>query len=311
MGEDEAGAAVKLVLLTCSMARDLEIFGVLAASVDACAGPDVRHVVIVPKRDLAAFRRFAGPRREIVAQEEVLPVRLWALPKALGRLAFLHDALRRPLYLTARGKVMRGWMIQQVLKIEYARQADCVAVLHVDSDVFFVRHFGAVDVLRDGRMAFFRVDEAEENPAHRRWGEAAAACLGVTLPAGWASHYIENCVPWHRDVAQGMVERIEAVHGRPYHDVLLTFPSISEYFIYGLFADLLLREPVLDPASRSVCNSFWPATPDEAFDTGRQVARMEPWHKALAVQSTHAFPLAARERAFRDTLALFAQGGAA
>lgn len=311
LGEAGAGTAVELVLLTCSMARDLDIFGVLAASVDACAGPEVRHVVIVPRRDMAAFRRFAGPRREILAQEEVLPMRLWALPKALGRLAFVHDALRRPLYLTARGKVMRGWMIQQVLKIEFARKAPCVPVVHVDSDVFFVRPFGVADVLHGGRMAFFRVDEAQANPAHRRWAEAAAACLGTALPESYAAHYIENCVPWHRDVAQAMVERIEAVHGRPYHDVLLTFPSISEYFIYGLFADLLLREPVLAPASRSVCNSFWPATPDEAFDAVRQMDRMEPWHKALAVQSTHAFPLGLRERAFRGALARFAGEAAA
>lgn len=303
-------AGGEAVLLTCSMARDLGIFGVLAASVDACAGEGVRHVVIVPRRDLPAFRRFAGARRDVLAQEDVLPMRLWALPKALGRLAFVHEALRRPLYLTARGRVMRGWMIQQVLKIEYARNAPCEAVVHVDSDVFFVRPFAAVDLWRDGRLAFFRVDEAGADTVHQRWTEAAAACLGVTLPQGRASHYIENCVPWHRSVARAMVERIEAVHGRPYHDVLLTFPSISEYFIYGLFADLLLQKPVLAPADRSVCKSFWPAGPEEAFDLDQQLGQMEPWHKALAVQSTHGFPLPERERAFRDALARLAGDGA-
>ncbi len=129
-----------------------------------------------------------------------------------------------------------------------------------------------------------RTDEAGSDAVHHRWTEAAAACLGVTLPQGRASHYIENCVPWHGAVARAMVERIEAVHGRPYHDVLLTFPSISEYFIYGLFADLLSQEPVLAPADRSVCKSFWPAGPEEAFDLDRQLVLMEPWHKALAVQ---------------------------
>jgi len=93
-GEQDTGQNGALILLTCSMLRDLEIFGILARSVDACAGPDVQHVVIVPRRDLAAFKRFAGPRRSFLAQEDVLPMRIRALPKALGKLAFLHDALR-------------------------------------------------------------------------------------------------------------------------------------------------------------------------------------------------------------------------
>lgn len=293
-----------VVLLTCSMARDLEIFSVLAASVDRCAGPDVRHVVIVPRADLAAFRRHATPTREIVAQEDVLPMRLLKLPSALRHLAFLTEALRRPIYVSPKGQVTRGWMIQQILKIEYTRRSPCKAVVHVDSDVFFVRPFAAADARRDGKIMFFRVDQPQPDPAHRRWGEVAATCLGTALPESWSSHYVENCVPWSRDVAQAMVQRIETVHGRPYHEVLLGFPSISEYFIYGLFADLMVADPIaLAPGDRSLCNSFWPASPDQPFDLMRQMEQMLPWHRALAVQSTHAFPVAERERVFKAALA--------
>lgn len=303
---DALGRGAGLVLLTCSMARDLDIFGVLARSVDAFAAPDVRHVVIVPRRDLATFQVHAGPRRIILAQEEILPMRLWQLPKSLGKLAFLHEALRRPLYVTARGKVMRGWMIQQILKIEFARRSPCPRVVHVDSDVFFVRPFGAADVQRDGKTLFFRVDQERLDAAHRVWGEAAAYCLGQTLPEAWSSHYIENCVPWDRDTATAMVDRIETVHGRPYHDVLLTCPTISEYFIYGLFADLRHNAPGLAPGDISLCNSFWPAAPDVPFHLEAQLAKMNPWHKALAVQSTHHFQPAARAEAYAAAVAKLA-----
>lgn len=298
-------------LLTCSMARDLQIFGVLARSVDACVAGDIRHTVVVPGRDLPEFRQFKSPAREIIAQEDVLPMRLFALPQGLSRLAPLHGALRRPLYITPKLHVMRGWMIQQIVKIDYARQTGSRAIVHVDSDVFFIRPMTATDVLHDGKVAFFRVPEPSREPMHRQWTAAAAACLGLG-PAADASaageiagtgHYIENCVPWSSDVVRAMIRRIEDVHGRPYHEVLLTFPSISEYFIYGLFADLLYDRPGLEPADRSLCNSFWPEQPDSPFDLNTAMAQMKPWHRALAVQSTHGFPPTERERAFRAALA--------
>lgn len=290
------------------MARDLGIFAVLARSVDLCAGEDVRHVVVVPRSDLPAFARFATQKREILAQEDLLPMRLFALPKVLGRLAFLHDALRRPLYVTGKGQVTRGWMIQQLLKIEYARQSPAASVVHVDSDVFFVRPFTAADALTDGRLRLFRAQNVTLSAAHRRWTEIATICLGLDPQPGWSTHYIENCVPWSRDVAEAMVKRIEKVHGRPYHEVLLAQPTISEYFIYGLFADLLAEPGTLAAGDLSICQSFWPRDETESFDLDRQLANMKPWHRALSVQSTHSFSVEARERACRDALARLQAG---
>ncbi|MDX2483197.1 MAG: DUF6492 family protein [Pseudodonghicola sp.] len=288
-----------LVLLTCSMARDIDIFEVLARSVDRHVDQDIRHMVVVPGKDCAAFRRFATDQREIVAQESVLPLRLFALPRQLALLSFLSGALRRPLYLTPRFDLVRGWMIQQILKIEASRRCTSRAVMHVDSDVFFIRRLATTDAFdAEGRTRFFHAPEAGAIAAHRPWVEAAAQCLGIPVPAGFATHYIENCVLWSTDMARQMIAHIEAAHGRPYHEVLLRHGTISEYFIYGLYADLIAQDQGLAAETESYCNSFWPVTADAPFDVDLAIAQMTPKQCAMAVQSTHDFPVAERARSF-------------
>ncbi|GAA6201855.1 DUF6492 family protein [Aquicoccus sp. SU-CL01552] len=295
-----------LDLLTCSMARDIEIFDVLARSVDRHVDPDIRHTVIVPAGDCAAFEKYASDRRRIVAQESVLPMRLFALPRRLSALSVLSGALRRPLYLTPRLSLVRGWMIQQILKIEFARRSPARAVMHVDSDVFFVRRLSARDAVdSQGRVRFFHVPGQQPIPAHRAWIEAAADCLGITVPADFATHYIENCVLWSGETTRAMVARIEAAHGRPYHEVLLRHGTISEYFIYGIYADLVAGNRGLAAETDSYCNSFWPETEGAPFDFKAQVARMTPKNCAMAVQSTHGFPVAERARSFEAATRMF------
>ena len=79
-----------VALLTCSMARDIGLFELLASSVDTHVDEAVPHRVVVPAADLQAFKRFASSRREIIAQEDVLPVRIWKAPAALRHLAILR-----------------------------------------------------------------------------------------------------------------------------------------------------------------------------------------------------------------------------
>lgn len=80
----------RLALLTCSMARDLDLFALLARSVDAHVPEDIPHRVVVPKSDIAAFRAFRTLRREIIAQEDVMPfqtIKIPNLPPSLSRFA--------------------------------------------------------------------------------------------------------------------------------------------------------------------------------------------------------------------------------
>ena len=249
-------ASSSVALLTCSMARDIGIFELLAASVDAHVDEAVPHRVVVPAADMGAFRRFASPRREIIAQEDVLPVRIWKAPAALRHLAFLRAGFRRPVYIAPGPRVVRGWMLQQFLKIEMARRGEERAIMHVDSDVAFFRRFTAADAFKEVARGSSAPWGRTRNPMHRPWVESSCNFLGIAAPETHAAHYIENCVLWSRDVTRAMVEQIEAHQGKPLHEAIFDASTMSEYYLYGIFADLFGQEDRLAAEEVSFCNSY-------------------------------------------------------
>ena len=284
-----------VALLTCSMARDIGIFELLAASVDAHVDTDVPHRVVVPAADLGVFKRFANARREIIAQEDVLPVRIWKAPAALRHLAFLRAGCRRPVYLAPGPRVVRGWMLQQFLKIDMARRAPEDAIMHVDSDVSFFRNFAAGDAFQNERPRYFRALGSTRNPMHKAWVQSSCDFLGVPAPEEHRAHYIENCVLWSRDVTHAMAEQIEAQQGKPLHEAIFDASTMSEYYLYGLFADLFDQEDRLAAEDVSFCNSYWPNNETDAVDFSSLADRLQPKHCAIAVQSTHKLTIPERQ----------------
>lgn len=301
-------AVTEISILTCSMARDIELFSLLARSIDDCVDARISHNVIVPRRDVPKFRRFANHRREILAQEDVLPRRFLKLPAAPAVLSRFVPALCRPIYLDARLRMVRGWILQQVLKIEMTRRARGMLFLHVDSDVFFFRDLVPSRMLKEGKVPFFRAETATRNPLHATWGQTAGQVLGLNLPASHASHYVENCVPWLSDAVQAMTDRMERVGGRAWHETLTSLPTFSEYYLYGIFLDEIHgRQPFYSEAA-AFCRSWWP-NPGEGVDTEKLLAGIAPHQSALAVQSTEQFSHADRGHLYMTAKAGFPNGG--
>lgn len=290
--------AERLALVTCSMARDRDLFALLARSVDAHIPADIPHRVVVPASDMAVFRAFGSPRREIIAQEDVLPfrtVKIPNLPRALGALA---GSFRRPFYVDRKLRMIRGWILQQILKIEMSRLAPEDAVIHVDSDVFFFRPMTAANVFHDGRPAFFAADGQSGNPRHGEWVQAAARVLGASVPADHRPHYIENCVTWSTAVLRDLVGHVENRHSRPWHQVLLAERSFSEYYLYGLYLDHVAGLSKVARTSSALCRSYWPAQGTTRIDLAALLANAGTTSYALAIQSTEPLPLTERIRLF-------------
>jgi hypothetical protein len=252
-------------------------------------------MVVVPGAALPLYRQFATPHREIVAQEDLLPFRIWRLPTALRHLSGVIRGLSRPLYVNAMLTPIRGWMIQQMLKIEVSRRAQEAAIMHVDSDVFFVRRFSADMAFANGKPQFFTVSGQTANPMHSRWNAVCAKLLEADIPESFHNHYIENCVLWSPDMVRSMVARTEDVTGRSIHDTICALRTISEYYLYGLFLDIVEGHGAVSPTDVSYCNSYWPASDDVSYDFKAHMAQMNPKHVALAIQSTYPLPSPERE----------------
>lgn len=293
------------------MANDLPLFSMLAESVDQHAQGGIRHHVVVPSADLPAFRRFAGPNRDIIAQEDLLPLRLWKLPGALRHLSGISEGFRRPIYLTSDRHLVRGWMLQQLLKLNFAQASGDAAVMHVDSDVCFFRDLAHGDAFAGDKTRFFRVTGNTRNPKHQAWTETAARFLGIDPPEpdGPGAHFVENCVLWDSGVVRAMVDRIESVAARPLAQVIFGAETMSEYYVYGLFADHLAPQDALHPQAVSFCLSHWPDETDGPVDLAALRARLDPAHRAIAIQSTNPLTLERRRSIYQTAQREFGQQG--
>ncbi len=282
------------LLATCSMAADLEIFDLLAASIDRHVDSSVRHVVVVPGGDVRAFQRFATARREIVAQEDILPFRVRKAPGWLRHLGFLSSGLRRPLYVDGRLRAVRGWMLQQVLKFELARAASEDAIVHCDSDTCFVRPLRPDMLFPEGKPYFFSTPLAKEIDDLRDWSARAERLLGVHLPDAFNKTYVENMVVWSSMLARDTMGALEERAGQPLHEILLSEPAISEYFLYGVFVDTY-RQDKVSPRAVSLCKSLWRGGSSLVGQANDIAGRIGDGQVAVAVQSTE--PLTLDERA--------------
>lgn len=276
----------KLTICTCSMLADLELFKTLAASIDLHVDAGIRHLVVVPKAHLEAFAPFASDRRDIIAQEDVLPFRMYQLPKTTQRLTFVSDAFRRPIYLDRKLRRVRGWMLQQILKIEISRLADETAIMHVDSDVCFVRSFDASDAFIDGKPILFYVDKPADAETGRDWSKVAARLLGLDDRNIRPRIFVENCIIWSSDVVRAMVARIEATTSGAFSDVLIELPTLSEYVVYGVFASETDIGSKVAHRPVPPCYSLWNGKDFSQGGLEDVVASMRPEHAAVALQST-------------------------
>lgn len=296
----QASPPLTVGMLTCSFSGDIDVFRMLCETTDRFAGPPVRHLVVTPRADLALFAPFARAGRDIVAQEDFLPRWLWRPPLPSPRWRRRLFLPRRDVFLSWRSPPVRGWIAQQILKLEAARQADWDVVLHVDSDAAFIRRLDPDRLTEDGRIRLYRKEGAGETAMHAPWHLAAARLLGLPPRPYFGADFIDNLVTWRPAVARALVARIADATGLDWRVALARTPTFSEYILYGVFCDQILGADSRHAGNRdSLCHTQWSEGDDSATATAAFVAGVAPQHIAIGVQSTASMPMAAR-RALLD-----------
>jgi hypothetical protein len=279
-----------MLVLTPSFGPDFELCADLNRSVLAFSADDVRHQIVVPRRDLELFGRLAGPRTEIRAEPEFLPA---SFVKAPG--VNLTVNLRRPF------PPVRGWILQQVLKLAAAAQADADVVLLVDSDIEFVRPFSATDFRGDdGVVRFYRKpNEIDDRlPRHVLWHHAAHALLGLKPPTVPMHDYVSSLLAWDPTLVRQLLAQVESTTGRRWADAVAGQLHFSEWTLYGVFVDAIVGPPAnADPADRSRCHARWDTTPLDDSTVSEFVAGMGDDDLAIMISAKSHTPLDVRRAA--------------
>ena len=219
-------------VITPSYRPDLELCADLHDSVLAHLPPGTQHQVIVPRSDMAAFSRVLGSSAQVHDVGAFLPSTLHKLPRAN---AWLES--RRP------WPPVRGWVAQQLVKLEAAARSHADLVLLVDSDLVFVRPVGASMFMAADQPFVYRAPDAIHAgmPRHVTWHRVARELLGLPASVGPPlPDYV--CWPgvWEPRLVRAMLTRVEQVAGRPWARTIGSQLHFSEMILYGVYVDEVL-----------------------------------------------------------------------
>jgi hypothetical protein len=277
-----------IALLTMSFRGDLELCRLLCETVDMFVPAAFEHVLAVPRADLPLFAPMANSRRRLVTQEELLPTWLHRIPMPPPGLRRLLRLPRRNMYVTGNGRLVRGWVAQQLMKLAAARAAAADVILHVDSDAAFVRPLAPEHLCASGRVRLLHTAGAGDTPMHHPWHRTASGLLGLPPTDYHGADYIGNLTTWRPAVVQRMLDHIAGVTGADGVSALAATADLSEYTLYGVYCDKVLGLDAAGhaPTSRLLCATVWPGLETSELDAHFDALTIAPDQIAVGVQST-------------------------
>ena len=284
-----------MVVVTPTYAPDLDLFSDLHESVLQCFPANVRHVVVVTERNIVPFRRFEGPRCTVVGIDDVLPRSVRALPRVQTRIN-----LRQPV------PPLRGWILQQLVKLAVAERAQERIVIMADSDLVFVRPVTVETFAPGGRVRLYRKDNAVDGSMsrHVRWHAVARKLLELPAASPPLPDYVSGLNSWDRQVVKRMLRRIENASGRRWIESVGKELHFSEQILYGVQADEVEEASDLTPTRDSLCHEYYnnsiPLTPERAR---AWLASLGPDDVAYMISSKSQTPLRVRRAAHASVFA--------
>jgi len=307
---------MSLAVVTPSYKHDAEIFGDLHSSVLRMTDDSVMHYVVVPAADAKLFEGMVGKRGVIITEESLYPAH-YKTVRGLNSVAHFLPLIPVHARIAAVNiknprRPVRGWMMQQLLKLEVCRQLDVDMVLLLDSDVELVRPINEETFGAGERASLYRKPNAVDGgmPMHMEWTRVSRSLLG--LPPGQfpASEYVSSMCVWEPKVVRAMLACVERVTRRRWMDAITAQRTFSEWTLYGVFAEEVMHYPESDLTERSLCLSYWgehlrdnpPLTAEGAMEF---ISHLNADDVAVLIQSKTRTPRAVRR------VAIEAIGGAA
>ena len=292
-----------LTLVTPSYRNDLPLFADLHRSVLRLTDESVMHYVVVPSGDVGLFASMAGLRCIIVPEESLYPAHYKAIHTVNRTIRFLPRVpshARIAAINTKRSfRPVRGWIMQQALKMEICRQLDADMVLLIDSDVELVRPVSESSLSRGGRARLYkRPGEIDSHlPRHMQWHTVSRQLLGLPPAQFPAPDYISSFCVWEPCVVRAMLTRIEQVTGQPWMDAVTGQRAFSEWTLYGVFAEEVMKYQGDTLTESSLCHSYWGTVPLTIESATDFVSGVGSDDVAILIQSKAHTPRAVRRAA--------------
>jgi hypothetical protein len=270
-----------LAIVTPSYRPDLERCKALCTSVRKFVDPEIEHVLIVPRRDRAAFAPLANERTRIVTVESILPIKAWQIP------------FQRKWWLTACSLPVRGWILQQLTKLSAVNAVKTDAIMFADSDLVFVRPFSSDHVWHDGRLRLHRVPGPAPKPTHERWHRDTGRLMALEPSDWYGADYIGQLITWRCDTVRDMLEHITKTTGRHWAKHMANMLQLSEYILYGIYVEHVIDAKGHEFVERDLCHCSWHygnLHTGGTLDVEAFLKEIQPHHIAVLLQSNLGLP---------------------
>jgi len=279
---------LRFAIVTPSYYVDFERCRWLCETVQRHVQADVVHHVVVDRADRDLFAPLASSRTRISIKEDVLGGRFRQVPFA------------RRWWIGPRGLPVRGWIVQQLTKLFIHEVADEDVFLFVDSGAFFVRPFDPRAAVDGDLVPLFRESgDFFRRPSVRRWHRVTCRLLGLRPERDYDVNYVKTLVTWRRDNLRRMHEHVARVAGRPSMEVLARQVTLSEYFLYGTYCDLVLGDRAGHYHTGVVETlSHWSEKPLNLPELRRLRDELAPEHVLVMINEKSRTPLGAIRGAF-------------
>jgi hypothetical protein len=265
---------MKFAIITPSYGPDFERAELLANSVKELVSADVEHLLLVDRRDVPQFNVLRGPRTRVLEVESILPWWIRRMPGA------------RRWWLSLKTLPIRNWILQQVVKLSVGEHIDADNYLFVDSDVSFIRPFNPNEFVdSENNLRLFRVPNAARQESHFRWHRTAARLLGLPSTDYFGANYIGNIISWRRDVLTQLYRHIEKSTGRSWKSAVCSSLHLSEYILYGIFVEHVLKGAGHYYQEQAHCHISWDYDVSTQAGLDQFIAETRPEHVAVMVSS--------------------------
>ena len=273
----------EIAIITPSYADDFKLCEDCSKSVLEYAPESAVHYIIVPRQDLSRFGRLRNSRTRVLSLDELLPRRIVNLP---GPNLWLN--LRRPF------PPVRGWVMQQIVKLMTAEILDADIIVSIDSDVALVRAIRADTFLKGAGIRFYCKEEAVDDrlPHHVIWHNVARSLLGLPPAQPPLPDYIHMPSVWDRSTVLALQEHIQHVTGRHWIDAVASQLHVSECILYGVFVDEVLggSEGIVRTDSM-LCHNYYETKPLSLESACEFVSRISDEDFAIMINAKSRTPL--------------------
>jgi len=236
---------------------------------------------------------------EIVSQQDVVSELFYPdfLYKLIGKIA------KHQLWRFEKHAGRPGWIIQQIVKLACNHWVDEGAVVFIDSDLIFIRPFDLMDLgLTDTTRTLVRITPKDESSKHRSHVDQSRRIL--SLPPGSSEHhYMAYPTIWYVDWLKELHNYIQNTANSDWQKAMYTAKHISEYTIYGVFVEEVLKPANLSIRARPFNIIAWDLASFESTKTRMLNAEdSEDDRISLVIQSNLKIPTSAYEDLLRHII---------